>query len=168
MNNEKRELIEKLMLKSITKEDFLNGLKINKTMLPKYIKEKLGVAYNEKNADDVEYLLFVGFVFNLFSENYIDILCKLLGEKWHYQHEDIAMIFQELKSPKTVESLYKAVLTRFEYLDYDKAFALAVKCIWALWAINTLESHKKLELLSSVENEIIRKCAQERLANIKS
>jgi hypothetical protein len=168
MNNEKRKLIENLMFKSITQEKFLKSFNIEIELMPKYINELLHVAYIEKNADDVELLLYVGFVFKLFSKDFVGDLCEILEESWHNQHENIARLLQSLESPEAIESLYKAALTRFEYLDYDEAFALAVKCIWAIWAINTPESHKKLELLSRVDNEIIRKCAQERLADRKS
>ena len=79
-----------------------------------------------------------------------------MNESWHFQHENIASIFQKIKSPKTTDSIYKAAHTQFEYLEYDEAFALAVKCVWALGDIHTPESREKLELLAQSEEEIIR------------
>lgn len=58
-------------------------------------------------------------VFNLFTEDYIDILIKLLYAPWHYKHEDIATIFQAFRLPQTVECLYDTAITEFKYLDYD-------------------------------------------------
>lgn len=78
MINKDRNLIKKLMTKAITKEEFLNDFNVDSAQIQGNIKELLEIAYNEKNADDVEFLLFVGFTFNLFSGNYINILCKLL------------------------------------------------------------------------------------------
>lgn len=77
------------------------------------------------------------------------------------------MIFQKLKSPITIESLYKVAITQFDYLDYDESYALGVKCVWALGAINELESRKRLEALALVDNEIIRGCAIEQLDKIR-
>lgn len=51
---------------------------------------------------------------------------------------------------------YKTALTKFDYLDFDEAYALAVKCIWALGDINSEDSRRKLELLTEFQNEIIR------------
>lgn len=163
MTNAERELVNFLMRKSISNEDFRNRFTVDVVRNPNYIIQLLEIAYTEKNSDDVENAMFIGFVFNLFTEEFITILSKLIGEPWHYQHEDIAMIFQKLKSPQTIECLYKTALTRFEYLEFDEAFALAVKCIWALGDINTPESREKLKLLAQSENEIIKNNATNQL-----
>jgi hypothetical protein len=163
MTNNERDMVQKLMEKSISNEDFKRDFTVNVAQNIGYIKELLEIAYTEKNSDDVEYLLFVGFMFNLFTQEYVDVLCNLIEAPWHQQHENIAMIFQSLKSPKTTEALYKTALTEYEYLDYDESYALAVKCIWALGGINTDESREKLKLLTQSENEIIRDNAVEQL-----
>ncbi|WP_218010663.1 hypothetical protein, partial [Neobacillus novalis] len=111
MNNQERELIENHMFKSITKEKLLKGFNVEIELMPKYFNELLHVAYNEKNADDLELLIHLGFVFESFLKDSVDILCKLLEETWHIQHENIASAFQWLESPGAIESLYKAALT---------------------------------------------------------
>lgn len=55
---------------------------------------------------------------------------------------------------------------RLPFLEFDEAFALAVKCIWALGDINTPESREKLRLLSQSDNEIIRDNAINQLNRI--
>ena len=65
-----------------------------------------------------------------------------------------------------VDSLYKAILIKFEYLNYTDA--LAIKCIWALGDINTLESKEKLELLSKSKDKVIRKNAIQQLKQLSS
>lgn len=163
MTQKERELIRQLIRKSVSKEYFLDNFTFNVLDNSKYIKQLLETAYNEKEAYDVDYLLHVGFVFKLFTEEYIEILCKLIESGWHEQHENIAGILQFLKSPQSIESLYKTAITQFEYLDYDESYSLAVKCIWALRNINTEESKQKLELLFKSENEIIRQNAIKQL-----
>lgn len=156
MKKVEREILHKLMTRAITPEMFVKDFTVDISKNPIYIRELLELAYLEHEANDVEYLLIAIFHFRLFMEDYVDVLCKLMIETWHFQHENIASIFQKIKSPRTIECLYKTSLAQFEYLEFDEAFALAVKCIWALGDINTLESKEKLKLLSQSENEIIR------------
>lgn len=163
MINVERELLHKLMSRAITPDIFLKEFTVDVSKNPLYVRELLEKAYLEHEANDVEYLLIALFRFQLFIEDYIDILCKLMIETWHYQHENIASIFQKIKSPRTIECLYKTALTQFEYLEFDEAYALAVKCIWALGEINTIESREKLNLLLQSENEIIKENATNQL-----
>lgn len=98
------------------------------------------------------------------NEKLLPILIRLIQEPWHQMHEDIASTLQwDIPSPKAIEVLYKTALTKFDYLDFDEAYALAVKCIWALGDINTPESMEKLELLAESKNKIIRKNAKAQL-----
>jgi hypothetical protein len=137
-------------------EVFLREFTVNITKDPLYVVELLEKAYLEKEANDVEYILIAVFRFQLYQEAYVDVLCKLMYEPWHYEHEDIALIFEQIKSPRTIECLYQTALTQFEYLEYDEAFALAVKCIWALGEIKTSDSIEKLKLLTESDNQIIK------------
>lgn len=143
------------MTRAITPEMFVKDFTVDISKNPLYIRELFELAYLEHEANDVEYLLTAIFHLRLFMEDYVDVLCRLMIETWHFQHENIASIFQKIKSPKTIECLYKTSLTQFEYLEFDKAFALSVKCIWALGDINTFESKEKLKLLTQSKYEII-------------
>lgn len=154
-----RKMVEELIINSITKEQFISNFTVNIRKNPDYILQLLQIAYNEKNAGDVDFLLYLILAFNLITQDYIDLLCKLMDAPWHYMHEDIAAIFQSFEFPEGSECLYRAALSHYEYLTYDEALALAVKCIWALGAIDTIDSKKKLELLTQSDNEIIRKNA---------
>lgn len=156
MIEKERELVKNFIANSLSKEQFLNSFTVDILNNHGYIINLLEEAYKEKDANDVDYLLYLIFTFDLVTEEYIDLLIKLMYAPWHYKHEDIATIFQSFKFPQTVECLYKTAITEFEYLDYDESYALAVKCIWALGAIKTDDSRKKLEVLSQSENEIIR------------
>jgi len=70
---------------------------------------------------------------------------------WRYRND-----LSKIKVNKYDRGLYTTSQTQFEYLDYDEAYALAVKCIWVLGDINTFESKEKLKLLSDFENPIIK------------
>ena len=96
------------------------------------------------------------------------ILNRLLPLDWHYQHENIALALQRLADSSSVDSLYLAAQSRHAYLDYDQAYALAVKCIWALGAIGTDEAREKLQRLAASEKTVISLAAQHQLARLSS
>ena len=81
------------------KENFLYG--DNEKI--KIIKIGLEKAYHNKDYHE-----------ELYSKEFIDILCKLSKEEWHYKHEDIANIFQYIGSPNTVDCVYELAISNFE------------------------------------------------------
>ena len=148
------------------KQKFINDFTVDVTQKPQYVLQLLETAYNEKNAGDVEWSLGIVGIFNLLSKDYSKILLKLLEADWHYKHEDLVNAVRQLKIPEAVNCLYGTALKRFQYLEYDDFFSLAVKCIWALGAIKTVEAKDKLKLLSQSSNEIIRDNAIKQLEKI--
>lgn len=163
MTNNERMIIDKFMDRDISEEQFMEQFPINIVDNSSDFRKMLEAAYDEKNEEDIDYLFYIGFTFNVFNENDVDYLCKLMREPWHHQHEDIATLFDFLKSSLSIECLYEAAITEFEYLSYDNSYALAVKCIWALGNINSIDSRQKLQLLSKSENKIIRENAIKQL-----
>ncbi|HEY6252424.1 MAG TPA: hypothetical protein VI685_20915 [Candidatus Angelobacter sp.] len=131
-----------------------------------YILRALEQTLHTKRKADVECAMILWFHFG-FPDNTGPILCKLILEDWHTQHENMAAAMQKLRDPRTVDCLYQTALARFPYLEYDEAHALAVKCLWALSDINTHEACEKLKLLTQSKNKIIRENA-ERLLNRSS
>ncbi len=92
-------------------------------------------------------------------------LIQLLDLPVHRRHEDIVVGLQQLKDPRAVDSLYRAVFIKHEYLNYDNFFGLARKCTWALADIGTTEARSQLSQLASSENPLIARYAQKRLDN---
>jgi hypothetical protein len=102
------------------------------------------------------------------TNDLVDILIELMSEPWHYKHEDITRLFQKWRNPKTISVLYETTNKSFDYLEYDDSYALAVKCIWALGDIATVESFDKLKILSESTNPIIKENACYQLKNMLS
>ena len=121
-----------------------------------YIKSELEKAYIEKNEKNVNILILAIFVFNLYSEDFIHILCKLTKEEWHERHEDIAIYFMEIELPSTVECLYELAISDFEKYRDDEYRQLVEKCCYALGAIGTEDAKEKLKLLAKSDKDIIR------------
>ena len=128
-----------------------------------YIKSELEKAYVEKNEKNVNILILAIFVFNLYSEDFIDILCKLSKEEWHGKHEDIVFYLQQLELPSTIDCIYELATSNFEKYRWDDNFALVRKCCFALGDINTPKAKEKLELLLQSDEEMVRKHAMEQL-----
>ena len=120
------------------------------------------IAYKEKtDPHDIENVLYVANTFGVLSEEFVDILIILLQETWHYGHESIVWAFQKIKSPRTVDILYKTALARFPYLDYDETGhdSLRLHCIWALGEINTPGAKEKLKLLTQSDDPVTKEKA---------
>ena len=82
---------------------------------------------------------------------------------WHVRHEDVVSALDKLRSPETVEVLFRATQWIPKSLEYDDSRALAVKAIWALGKIPGTEAETKLETLARFENTILRQNAVEQL-----
>lgn len=115
----------------------------------------LEIALNRKDFDAVDLFLYFGSVVK-YEYKCISILNELILSKWHYKHEDLALILQHYQQASSVNPLYQASSLNLDYLDFDDSYALAVKCIWALGDIGTQEALEKLEILSNSDNDIIK------------
>lgn len=151
--------LEYLMIKNYKKQISFEQLQKNffETDVEriKYIKTELEKAYVEKNEKNVNILVLAIFIFNLYCEDFIDMLCKLSKEEWHERHEDIAIYFMEMKLPSTVECLYELAISDFEKYRDDEYCQLVEKCCYALGAIGTEEAKEKLRLLLKSDKDII-------------
>ena len=112
--------------------------------------------------------MYVGFALNLFDEEQLDIIHLLALAPWHHSHEDIVIVMERLRDPRSIETLYLTALSEHEYLDFDDNYALGVRCTWALGKIGTNSANEKLRLLAETENPIIKKAAIFQLERLRS
>src|SRR5262245_41595340 len=124
----------------------------------------LNEAAHSQSNPDLEAAMIIGSAFGSTSAH-VPILCELLCENWHFQHEEIVLTLQRLKDARAVDALYEASLISHQYLSYDKFYGLARKCTWALADIGTRDALTKLQLLAGCGNALIAKYAQNRLDN---
>lgn len=117
-----------------------------------------------RDESEIDQALDGAFEVGLRSE-FAPPLIQLLDLTVHRRHEDIVLGLQQLKDPRAVDSLCRAVFVKHDYLNYDEFFGLARKCTWALADIGTTEARSKLRLLASSENPVIARYAQKRLDN---
>ena len=161
------EKLKNLMLKKYRKE--INFRQLQKEFFKndderiEYIKTELEKAYNEKNGKSINTLILAIYMFKLYSEKFVDILCKLTKEEWHEKHEDIVFYLQKMELPSTIDCIYELAISNFEKYSWDDNFALVRKCCFALGDINTPKAKEKLESLLQSDEEMIRKHAMEQL-----
>lgn len=162
MTPEQRKLIFGCTSGEISVEELVARLGVDprhdRELVPTQLRESLA----NRSLDDVECALRLAFKFKL-SRHWAPTFAALLDEDWHFSHEDLASCLQDIRDPATVDALYRCALKRLSYLAYDEAYALAVKCIWALHDIGTSAAVERLESLASCDVEPIREAASERL-----
>jgi hypothetical protein len=161
LSDEQKQQILDLALKKTTLEFIYKTYPY--TVDSAYVLHQLQLGSERKDASVIEYGLLLGFLINSFTLEYTGILNELILDDWHFKHEDIASILQDLRSPTSVDALYKAALSQLKYLDYDDSYALARKCIHALGDIDTAYSKEKLRLLATSKIPIVKEKAEKQL-----
>ena len=97
------------------------------------------------------------------DDSFNELLIELAYDKNHYEHENIALIFENLHSPKLINCVYNLAVMELDYKKEDEFFNIARKCTYALGYTNTPKAKEKLELLAKNENELIREYAIKQL-----
>ncbi len=91
-----KELHMSLITGKITEEEFIRlNSEGNQTDAEISIR-LLNKAFDDKNADAVEEAIREASPLKGFSNKFSEIFCKLLQADWHYKHEDIARVLQEM------------------------------------------------------------------------
>jgi hypothetical protein len=144
------------------KEEFAREFRPSERDRKKLSQELLEEAWAGRSPTDVEYALIVLFSTGVLSAN-LDVLIRLADSEWHHSHEDVVSALGELRDKGAVDVLYRAALTRHEYLSFDEARALAVKAIYALGGISDASAEEKLRLLAQCDDQILRDQAEARL-----
>ena len=118
--------------------------------------------------NDVKAGMRLAFFFGVLTD-YTSILIQLAAQPWHRSHEDIAMALDELRlrDPQVAHAFYNLALSRHEYLAYDDAHALGVKCIWGLGNMGTSEAIAALAKLAKVGNPIFTENVEDQLDRIE-
>lgn len=165
MNNKDKQIVLNLILNKISKKKFLKQFSVNIETKENYLNDLLQEAYESKDSESVEYSLAIYWSFS-YSGECISILNRLLAVDWHYSHEDIALILQKKQDPYSTNVLYKTALTKFQYLEINNSEALARKCIYALGAINTVDSRKYLVDIANSDDEVVSEFAKHQLKKI--
>jgi HEAT repeat protein len=166
MDIEKRKLVWDFASKKLSEHEFALRYGVDFRLDQGRLLRELDEALTEQSPDSVEAAVVLGSYFGWPSSADLP-LCKLLEEEWHFKHEDIAHVLQQLRPPCAVEPLYRTVSKNYEYLAYDGGAALARKCIYALHDIDTPDAKERLAALSNSDVEHVRTYARHALSSFK-
>jgi len=159
-----KDLIKLFALNKISKAELLNRYPVDLKEDRKYVLHLLDNAYDDQSEEDLEYALMLLPIDEFAAtEKYATVLNRLILADWHCRHEDIASLLKGIKSPGSVDVLYKAALAQHDYLDYDDTYQLARKCIKALVSIGSDDAIEALRCLSKSETPEIAAYAQKEL-----
>ena len=162
MTTEEREMILNLSYEELI-EKFKNELQ----KVIKFLQDE-----QKKDIDnDTEYIIekLITLIIIIIEDYYLEddsfneLLIELAYDKNHYEHENIALIFENLHSPKLINCVYNLAVMELDYKKEDEFFNIARKCTYALGYTNTPKAKEKLELLVKNENELIREYAIKQL-----
>ncbi|HEM7578103.1 TPA: hypothetical protein U2J86_005162 [Serratia marcescens] len=153
MIKEKINLIELYMRKKINKDNLIQEYTKKFGIID--ICHELDLSIEKKDSEFLDCILYLGDVIK-YKYVCIYLLEKLILEKWHYKHEDLARLLQAYKSPSSVDVLYLASNLNLEYLDFDDNYSLAIKCIRGINSIGNENAIEKLKILSKSKNEKIK------------
>lgn len=132
-------------------DQYPGGKKLYKTNILALLKTIIA----EQDVEGLSHALTIAYKDGV-DKDYTDILVYLLGESWHTEEENIVGLLEEAADPKSIDILYN---TAINIPDYDEMRALAKKCIWALWAIDTPEAIERIGFLKKSDDYIIREAA---------
>lgn len=168
--NLSKDLFLKYFGNKITQNELYVSMGIKDTEFEQFLLTEIVYAYKQEDAEMIEYLIFAIFLAEgeLNISSFLDILNKLILCKWHYKHEDIALLLQKIGASESVEYLYKAIFLKPAYLEWDDNYAFEKKCIHAIVKCGSREAVNKLELLVTNKNEIIRLCAERQLKKVQN
>jgi len=154
-----------LVTGKMSEKTFCDSMTTAAEDMPGLSLQLLRKSSDEHDAAGVEFGLILGHQFG-FTDEHLAVLLHLAGEGWHRQHENVVDGLAKFRALSSIDTLYRAALTRHDYLDYDEAFALGVKCIWALGRFNSEEAVARLGDLMSCGNNILVENAMNQLSRI--
>jgi hypothetical protein len=165
VSNNQKQLILDLMLNRIDESQFFQRFPLEPERKARLSLDVLRAAMECECASDVSMGMLLAFHFGISSEH-AELLTRLLVADWHHSHENVASALDTLRYPGAVNALYTTALKKYDYLWYDEAFALGVKCIWALGNIGNAEAVEKLKAISKQGNRILRANARKQLIRL--
>ncbi|MDR6571340.1 hypothetical protein MRBLMN1_001767 [Chitinophaga ginsengisegetis] len=150
MTEEQKKMILDFSDELISETQFLEQYPLRISDSKSYILNLLKSSFKNKDKDGVTYGLLLGFSLNhfQFDDDFVGILSELLAVDWHYCHEDIVSILQDINNPSSTKILYQTVLEKNHFLPYDDTYQLARRCIKALSAIGGDSAIEYLHILS--------------------
>jgi hypothetical protein len=168
MNQDEREACRALILKQLSREQFLAKFPSAPADRELAVLERLQNAYDTQDEDGTQYSVLIGHVLG-FSNVHVPLLCNLLDCDWHHSHEDIVSALDRLRDARAIPFLKRIALKNLPYLDYESDYrALSNRAMWALTKIGDESAVAALRELQTSDQPIVAALAAERLADVEN
>jgi hypothetical protein len=168
VNTKQKNALLSLCSQEIDKNAFSAIYGTSCSAMPAEVLQLLKEAMRTKDAEGVEFALMLGSCFS-FPDGILDLIHKLVVEKWHCRHEDMVQMLQRYHEASSIPALWQAIALKpkLKYLDYDDYGAYYKKCLWALEAIGTLEAVRVIEECATSPDPQLREQALYRHAKVR-
>lgn len=141
--------------------------KLSENLLDRAVYKKWLIdACEKKDNKRLEYMFILGFVFEHYDDEVIEILGKIACDDWHSHVENLLHLFEKYPTSFTKDILCKMVYERYPNQNYGKENNenITRKVIWVLWR---LKEYGAVKELSQCDDVIVAKYAKRQLTAIK-
>ncbi|AKT43588.1 hypothetical protein [Chondromyces crocatus] len=148
ISEKKKKLILDYLTGRVELDQFFHDYPLEPENASTLAREMFVRAIEERDSDAVEYGFYLDSQFGPPSD-YLEILLVLVEADWHQSHEAAVDTLVSMKSPRSVDVLFRAATKPYEYRDYDDIPVIGAKCVRGMGQIRTLEAVKRIgELLN--------------------
>lgn len=151
MTEIERKILEDFNKGKISRDDFLNRFPIDLKKDKEYVIAEIRKAIDSKDTNELN--LSIDLIwFSGDFERYTDILNELLINPNHTQHQIITKTIQDdIKSPKSIPYIRKALESNFDYLEYTCSVSDAI-AKWFSWALASIGTKEAIDLIKEYSN----------------
>jgi hypothetical protein len=167
VSNQERAIISNLMSNRISEDDFRRTFPRERGDASPLGLAMLRRASRERDAIGAELGLYLIHRFGI-PHDCLPVLIELAAADWHERHEDVVDALKSINSPDSIDVLYMCAISNYSYRDYDDAYSLGTKCIYALAKVETYAALARIGQLSRCGNEILEREADRQLARLAS
>ena len=168
MNQLERKLLIDWESGKISKEEFLAAFPVDIRRDKNYVVSEVEKAVKTGETEELE--LAINLIWLSDNEaDFIDLLHNLLLNPNHRSHQYILKSLQDLRNPKSVPFIKKALKTNFDYIPYTGSDSYGI-AKWFSWALATIGTNEAIDLIkeySHSEDEGIREEMLYRLKRIE-
>lgn len=164
LTKEEQELIRDCACEKIIDEEFMRIFPRSLDEPHDLVRGLLEPCIHGGERHEVELVLLLGFVLEIYDESFASLLAELLLADHHTSHEDVAKLLQDLRVPDTVDALAKRCENSPPWAtDLDGGAAVFRKCVWAIHDIGTADAKEALQTLTESTHGSVREYAERRL-----
>lgn len=169
MSEYEKQLLDFYCQGQISTEKFLAVFPENLEKSPEYLKKAADYAIASLDASYLDNFVSLMFQFDEL-EPHLEVLNTLLITPWHYRHQAIARVLQDIASPETVPYVRKVLEMGFDFLAYtfSESEVIGKWLSWVLYSIGTAEAIELMREYADSEDEGLAEAMRYRLNKVQN